>query len=164
VWEGTEHVVVAASVDAVWTIVTDVARHAELAGSGEILSIRVDGPVTVGSTWDADIRVPKLDEPFVARSEVLVFDPPQEFSWTSAPPPIIDGEPESVPHVTWWFRLSPHDRGTLVEHAFRVVEPRVGAEDLTNFFDSTDRVASIRAGMRQTLSNLKGVAEAGLIA
>lgn len=159
-WEGSEQVVVAASPEAVWAIIVDVARHAELAGSGEIAAVRLHGPVALGSTWEADIRVPKLDEPFVARSEVLVFDPPREFSWSSEPPPIIDGEPESVPQVTWWFRLSPHAEGTLVDHAFRVVEPKVGAAELTDFFESTNRVASILAGMRQTLGNLEAAAAA----
>lgn len=158
-WEGSEEIVITASPEKVWAVVTDVTGHTKLAGSGEIASIRLDGPVDVGSTWEADIRVPRLDEPFVARSEVLVFDPPREFSWSSEPPPMVDGEPESVPHVTWWFRLWPLDDGTLAKHAFRVVEPRVGAEELTNFFESTNRVDSIRKGMRQTLSNLKGACE-----
>ena len=158
-WEGSERIVVTASPEAVWVIITDVARHPDLAGSGEIASIRLDGPVALGSRWEADIRVPGLDEPFVARSEVLVFDHPREFSWSSEPPPIVDGEPRSAPHVTWWFRLSPHAEGTVVDHAFRVVEPQVGADELTEFFESTNRVDSILAGMRQTLTNLKAAAE-----
>lgn len=158
-WEGTEEAVIMASPETVWAIVTDVGGHPELAGSGEIASIRLSGPVGLGSTWEADIRVPRLDQPFVARSEVLVFDPPREFSWSSEPPPMVDGEPESAPHVTWWFRLGPQGSGTLVKHAFRVVEPKVGAQELTNFFESTNRADSIRAGMRKTLSNLKAAAE-----
>ena len=50
--------------------------------------------------------------------------------------------------------------GAMVDHAFRVVEPKVGAEELTDFFERTNRVGSIRAGMRQTLTNLKAAAEA----
>jgi hypothetical protein len=159
VWEGSEQLLVAASPEAIWAIVSDVARHGDLAGSGEIAAVRLDGPVAMGSTWQADIRVPRLDEPFVARSEVLVFDPPREFSWSSEPPPIVAGELESVPHVTWWFRLSPQADGTLVDHAFRVVEPKVGAAEMIEFFERTNRVESILAGMRQTLSNLKEAAE-----
>jgi uncharacterized protein YndB with AHSA1/START domain len=159
-WEGSEQVFVAASPETVWAIVTDVARHPALAGSGEIATIRLDGPVSLGSRWEADIRVPNLDEPFVARSEVLIFDPPIEFCWTSEPPPFIDGEPDSAPHVTWWFRLTPQSGGTLVENAFRVVEPKVGAKELADFFESTNRVDSILAGVRGTLGNLKVAAEA----
>lgn len=159
-WEGTERIHVDASPAVVWDIVADVTRHPDLAGSGEIAALRLSGPVGVGTTWEADIRVPRLDEPFVAVSEVLVYDRPNEFSWSSIPPPLVDGEPESTPLVTWWFRLRAEDAGTLVEHAFRVVEPAVAADELIEFFETTDRVGSILAGMRGTLENLKRAAEA----
>ncbi len=154
-WEGSEEIVVRAPPEEVWAVVTDVGGHMQLAGSGEIAEIRLKGPVRLGSEWEADIRVPRLDEPFVALSTVLVYDPPREFSWSSVPPPLIDDEPDSAPTVTWWFRLWPHPEGTLVKHVFRVVEPKVGAAELRDFFERTNRVQSIRAGMRKTLSNLQ---------
>jgi hypothetical protein len=89
----------------------------------------------------------------------VVFDAPTEFSWTSEPRPVVLGEPRSVPQVTWWFRVTAHTDGTVVDHAFRVVEPEVAAAELTEFFEQTDRVASIRAGMRKTLENIKAKAE-----
>ena len=154
-WEGSERALVAASLETVWAVITDVGRHAELAGSGEIEAIRLHGPLALGSTWEADIRVPGLDEPFVSRSTVLVLDAPREFSWSSEPRPVVPGEPRSVPTVTWWFRLHADGDRTTLDHSFRVVEPEVGADDLEEFFERTDRVVAIRAGMRTTLENIQ---------
>jgi hypothetical protein len=60
---------------------------------------------------------------------------------------------------TWWFRLGAGEGGTVVEHAFRVVEPEVAADELAEFFDRTNRVDSIRAGMRTTLEHIKARVE-----
>ncbi|HUF83225.1 MAG TPA: SRPBCC family protein [Acidimicrobiia bacterium] len=158
-WEGTERALVAAPPDRVWAVITDVGGHADLAGSGEIGAVRLHAPVAFGSTWEADIRVPGLDEPFVSRSEVVVFNAPTEFAWTSEPRPIVPGDPRSVPEVTWWFRLAAGADGTTVEHTFRVVEPEVAADQLTEFFERTNRVESLRAGMRPTLENIKARAD-----
>jgi uncharacterized protein YndB with AHSA1/START domain len=159
-WEVTEQIVLAAPPERVWAVVTDVAGHAELAGSGEIRALRLAGPVSLGRTWEADIAVPGLEEPFVARSEVVVFDEASEFSWTSVPRPIIPGEPRSVPGVRWWFRLAPAEQGrTAVEHRVLVTPPEVGAQEMAEFFEETNRVGSIRAGMRVTLERLKASAE-----
>lgn len=154
-WEITERIVVAAPREKVWAVVTDVSGHAELAGSGEIRALRLSGRVGLGATWEADIAVPGL-EPFVSRSEVVVFDEPAEFSWTSVPRPIVADEPRSTPGVRWWFDLAPADQGgTAVEHRVLISPPEVAAEEMAEFFEETKRVESIRAGMRVTLERLK---------
>lgn len=159
-WEGVERIVVAAEPYQVWEVVTDVAGHAALAGSGEIQELRISGAVRLGTTWEADIAVPGLDEGFVSRSEVVSFDPPVEFSWTSVPRPVIPGDPRSIPGVRWWFRLEDDGEArTVVEHSFRVTPPDIGAADLAEFFEETNRVETIRAGMRVTLERLKATVE-----
>jgi hypothetical protein len=159
-WEVTEQIVVGAPPEQVWAVVTDVSGHAELAGSGEIRTLRLAGPVGLGVTWEADIAVPGLDEPFVSRSEVVVFDEPSEFSWTSVPRPVIPGEPRSIPGVRWWFRLAPAEEGrTAIDHRVLVTPPGVGAEEMAEFFEETNCVESIRAGMRVTLERLKASVE-----
>lgn len=160
-WEVTERIVVAAPREKVWAVVTDVSGHAELAGSGEIRALRLSGGVGLGATWEADIAVPGL-EPFVSRSEVVVFDEPAEFSWTSVPRPIVPGEPRSTPGVRWWFGLAPADEGgTAVEHRVLISLPEVAAEEMEEFFEETNRVEGIRAGMRVTLERLKASVERG---
>jgi uncharacterized protein YndB with AHSA1/START domain len=159
-WEVTERTVVEAPPEEVWAVVTDVSGHTDLAGSGEIRALRLVGPVGVGATWEADIVVPGLDEPFVSRSEVVVFDEPSEFSWTSVPRPIIPGEPRSTPSIRWWFQLAPGEEGgTTVEHRVLVTPPELGAAEMVEFFEETNRVESIRAGMRITLERLKDSVE-----
>lgn len=44
--------------------------------------------------------------------------------------------------------------GTAVEHGFRVLEPKAGAAELAAFLERTDRIATVRSGMRQTLANV----------
>ncbi|MEX0762907.1 MAG: SRPBCC family protein [Dehalococcoidia bacterium] len=157
-WQGTERIKIDASPEDVWAIVTDVARHQELAGSGEIRAIRVDGPIAEGTTWEADESI-KMVGSFIARSECVVFDPPLEFSWKSYPPPLKKGNPDSVPNVTWWFRLTPHDGGTQLEHSFRVIEPKSGGMMIKTFYLVTRRASTIRKGMLRTLDNMKAAAE-----
>jgi len=124
-WQRTERIAIAAPPERVWAIVSDVSRHAQLTGSGEIGALRVSGPIAKGSTWEADERV-RAAGAFTARSECTVFDPPRELAWKSYPPPIKAGNPNSVADVTWWYRLAPDVAGTTLEHAFRVVEPKSG--------------------------------------
>jgi len=158
-WEVTERIVIGAPREKVWAVVTDVSGHAELAGSGEIRGLRLSGRVGLGAAWEADIAVPGL-EPFVSRSEVVVFDEPSEFSWTSVPRPIVPGEPRSTPGVRWWFDLAPtEDAGTAVEHRVLVTPPEVAAEEMAEFFEETNRVEGIRAGMRVTVERLKASVE-----
>ena len=157
-WEGTERIHVAAPQETVWGIVTDVSRHVELAGSGEIKVIRLEGPIETGATWEADESI-RMMGGFTAKSECVTFDPPREFSWKSYSPPIKKGNPDSVPDVTWWFRLSPDGEGTLLEHSFRVVEPKAGGLMMIVFYLLTRRASTIRKGMRQTLQNVKVAAE-----
>ena len=159
-WEGTERIEIAAPPEKVWAVVSDVARHPELAGSGEIHAIRVDGPIAAGSWWEADETV-KGAGSFTARSECLACHPSHELSWRSYPPPIKKNDPASVADVTWWYRLSPSNEGTLLEHTFRVVEPQSGGLMMKGFYLVTRRPSVIRRGMRRTLENVKRAVESG---
>lgn len=157
-WQGTEHVEIAAPPEAVWAIVADVSLHPQLAGSGEVKAVRVDGPMAAGAMWEADEVVRGMGA-FMARSECLTFDPPREFSWKSFPPPLKEGRMDSVLDITWWYRLSPNEGGTSLEHGFRVVEPASGGLMVKAFYLITRRASTIRKGMRRTLQNVKAAAE-----
>ena len=80
-----------ATPDAVFGINSDFECHNELAGSNEVLTVRVptDGPVGVGTKFEADedIREPRMMRTkFTAQSEVMQFQPPELIEWRSAPP------------------------------------------------------------------------------
>jgi uncharacterized protein YndB with AHSA1/START domain len=159
-WEGNEQIEISAPLERVWEIVTDLHGHVRLAGSGEVRSIdNVSGPLAVGMTWESAERVPKAGK-FVAHSRITQLDAPKIFAWVSFPPPLSKRRPnDSQVEAHWRFELSRSGTGTLVEHAFRVVEPKVGAGKLKVFYALTGRVKVIRGGMKKTLENLKRSAE-----
>jgi hypothetical protein len=157
-WEATEGLEIAAPPERAFTIVVDVARHTQLAGSGEVRTIRLDEPLAVGVEWEADIGVPEVGEPFKSRSQVLVLDAPREFRWSSVP--LVRDNADELPFVTWWFGLTASDGGTVVEHGCRVDAPKIGADEFQTFFlERANRPPTILAGMRKTLQNLKAQAE-----
>jgi hypothetical protein len=159
VWEVVEHAEIAAPPRLVWTIVSDVPLHVELAGSGEVRGIRIDGPVAVGTEFEGDVVVVDEVGAFVSRNRIDVVDEPTEFVWTSYPP-LDEGETEDHQiEVRWWFRLAPNWMGTALEHGFRVAPPRAGADELAAFLARTDRLATVRRGMVATLANVKARAE-----
>lgn len=153
-WTGIESRRIEASAEAVWAVVTDVSRHAELAGSREIKSIRVSDPIEVGTTWEADEKIPGAPA-FTARSRCTVFDPPRELAWTSTPPPMRKKDPESIPDISWWYRLSPTESGVNLEHGYKVVPPPGMEIPMRLFYLVTRRPARIRAGMQATLRNIE---------
>lgn len=157
-WQGTDDVEIMASPEAVWKVISDINSHPRLAGSGEIKQIRFTGPLRVGATWEADeaIRGPGR---FTTVSACSVCEPGRELAWTPQPPPIRKGREDSRPEISWWYRLTPTGDNTLLEHGFRVVEPRVGATMMKVFYALSHREAAIRRGMHKTLENVKTAAE-----
>lgn len=153
--------VVEASPQAVFDIVADLTRHPELAGSGEVLSVRkvTEGPVDVGTRFQAREDVPhdlgrwSHHRKFVSESEVLVCDPPHTFSWRSAPP---GPKPR---RLQWWFRLSPEGRFTRVVH-----EMEMDLGPVVNFVFRAPfrwtRARRIEKGMERTLDNLRRTVKA----
>jgi hypothetical protein len=157
-WEGQDRIRVAASPEAVWKTISDIDSHTRLAGSGEIEAIRFEGPLRVGASWEADERIRGVGR-FTAVSTCTVHDPPRELAWKPQAPPVRKGREDSRPDITWWYRLQPNDDGTLLEHGFRVVEPRTGAGMMRVFYTLTRRERTIRRGMRRTLDNVKAAVE-----
>jgi hypothetical protein len=157
-WSVSEHITIAATSEAIWSVIADIGRHAELAGSGEVLRVRTTGPVAVGMTFEGDIAVGEVGS-FVSSNVIERCDVPRFLAWTSYPP-LDDGETEDHQiEVRWSFRLSTTGDGTLVEHSFEVPRPKAGAEALEDFLERADRIATVRSGMLQTLANLKHAVE-----
>jgi uncharacterized protein YndB with AHSA1/START domain len=140
--------------DKVFTVLADVIHHDDLAGSGEVKSIRMlsEGDVHVGTEWEADeeIRAGRSTQKFTARSTVREYDPPRVFSWTSLPPSSVKPVPR---RIQWWYRLSPEAGGTQVVER---VEVDMGA--VMNLVMKVPyrlgRAGTVAKGMRRTLENL----------
>ena len=148
--------VIKASPEKIFAIISDLTRHTELAGSKELLKIRVltEGPVRAGTRFEADedIREPKMMRTkFVAQSEVTACDPPRRFAWYSTPP----GKPAM--RVSWQYALEPRNGGTRVVESVRagftnpIVELLMGLPIMPMY--------SLTRGMTQTLGNIKRIAE-----
>ena len=132
-----------ATPEALFNIVTDFAKHNELAGSGEIVTIRqvTDGPVGFGTTVEATEKLPVGDQVMdaVARSVVVTHEPSNTISWISSP----IGMP--IRRIQWWFHfdnfhLTPQGEGTNVVHE---VEARQTLDDRVRHF-----VHVARSGLR----------------
>ncbi len=145
-----------ASRQTIFDLVGDVLRHSELAGSGEVLRVRVlmPGPVRLGTRFEADEDIPMgpQHQRFVATSEVVAYDPPPVVSWTSAPP--LRPRPR---RIQWWFRLTPEAGGTRVVHAVEVdFNPVVNVVFKLPY--RLLRGNRIERGMEKTLANLRRLA------
>lgn len=55
-WHAEAEIDIEALPERVWSIVSDISRHPALAGSGEVLAVRVNGPVAVGTTFECQDR------------------------------------------------------------------------------------------------------------
>ncbi|MEX1009076.1 MAG: hypothetical protein WD271_14690 [Acidimicrobiia bacterium] len=157
-WEVVERAEIAARPGRVWRIVSDIEGHVDLAGSGEVRAIRIDGPLAAGTSFEGDIAVGEVGS-FVSRNTIDIVDEARELAWTSFPPLDDDETEDHQIEVHWWFRLAPSWNGTELEHGFRVAPPRAGAVELAAFLERTDRLTTVRRGMVATLANVKARAE-----
>lgn len=147
-----EETTVQADPGAVFAIVSDLAGHAELAGSGEVKALRKvgDTPLGVGAKFEADeeITIMGRTTKMTAASEIVEYQAPTLVSWTSMP-----SVPPKPKRIQWWFRLTPEDGRTRVVH-----ECEVDFGSVANFLVrgpyGVARGGAVKKGMRQTLANL----------
>jgi hypothetical protein len=153
--------IVDASPQAVFDIVSDVSRHVELAGSGELNSVEQDPPGAVGpGTRMNAVETIRLADgtglDVTSESVVVAYDPPTTFSWITSP-----ALADRFRRVQWWFHLTPDGDATKVTHEVELdigelhdpllISLRAGFEQV--------RGSVVRAGMEKTLQNLKKLAE-----
>ena len=149
-----------ASPQAIFDIVSNLSRHAELAGSGELNTVRQEpaSPVGTGTHLAAEETVKMADGSsmdITADSVVVTYDPPKSFSW------IVNAAlPEQTRRVQWWFRMSPQGGGTKVVHEVEVDFGDLQNEMLKGLRDNYEQVRAgvVRDGMAKTLQNLKRTA------
>ena len=149
-----------ASPQAIFDIVSNLARHAELAGSGELNTVRQEptGAVGTGTHLIAEETVKMADGSgmdLTADSVVVTHDAPNSFSWIVNPV-----FPEQVRRIQWWFRMSPQGGGTKVVHEVELDFGDVQNEILKGLKDNYEQVRAgvVRNGMDKTLENLKRMA------
>ena len=103
------------SPEKIFGIVTDPAKHIELAGNDELnkISIKPVGQVGLGTVISAEetVRVGDDSMDLTADSIVVAYDPSKCFSFIVNP-----ALPEPVRRMQWWFLLSPKGGGTKVSH------------------------------------------------
>lgn len=153
----TAEIDIDAPAEAVFDVCSDVLRHPELSGAGEVQRIRflMDGPVGLGTRFaaDEDLSIGPSRMQMVAESKVVEFDRPSRFSWISIP-----GKGPKPKRIQWWFRMTPNGAGTHVVH-----EVQVDLGSVTNVLMKPVygpiRGGRVKTSMDTTLQNLKRMTE-----
>jgi uncharacterized protein YndB with AHSA1/START domain len=150
-----------ATPQAIFDIVSNPARHVELAGSQELNKVgqAPAGPVGTGTRIPAEETVKMADGSgmdITADSVVVTYDPPKSFSWIVNP-----ALPDQVRRIQWWFHLAPQGSGTKVTHEVEVDWGNIQDEMLKGLRDNYEQVRAggVRQGMGKTLENLKRMAK-----
>ncbi len=157
-WAADAAIDVAAPPERIWAVVSDISRHPALAGSGELLAVRINGPLAAGTTFESDVKTGEVGS-FSPRCVIEDVNEPRRLAWVSLFP-LEPGETDDYQiEVHWSFEISPTSAGSQVHHTVRIPAPKAGADDLAAFFERTDRITTVRNGMNQTLKNVKAAAE-----
>lgn len=150
-----------ASPQVVFDIISDPSRHVDLAGSGELNTLRQDPPgeVEPGTRLHAEETLMLADGhslDVTSDSVVVVCDPPTTLSWIVSP-----ALPDRFRRVQWWFHLVPENGATRVTHEMELDIGELHDPLLISLRADFDQMRGsvIRAGMEKTLKNLKRMAE-----
>jgi hypothetical protein len=143
---------------ALFAIISDITRHNELAGSGEVRAVRwlTDGPARVGSVFASQQQIGPMR--YQTRSSVQEYDAPSRFVWLSG-----FGFQKLPLGQMWGFDLQAVDaRTTWVSHMMRV--PAYAMPNLPPWTLVAKRGAEHEArNMKPTLRNLARMANAQLL-
>lgn len=157
-WGAAAMIDLAARPERIWAVVSDFSRHPVLAGSGEVLRVRMNGPLAVGTTFESDVKTGEVGS-FSPRCVIEEVNEPRRLAWVSFFPLEPGETADHQIEVHWSFEITPTSVGSRVRHTVRIPAPKAGADDLAAFFDRTDRMTTVRNGMQQTLMNVKAAAE-----
>lgn len=153
-----ESIEIAAAPEKVWSLVTDIPRHAEFAGPKSITKvIDFDQPIAVGSRWIAHERFGP--QKFDAPSEITLVEPGTRLEWISFPPMKEDARGKGG-KVLWGYELSGSGEATHLEHYMTVYEPLKGAGMLRAMYKVFSLPKKQVAGGRTTLENIRKAAQA----
>ncbi len=107
--------VIAAPIERVWELVSDVTRHPIIAGSGEVQEVSIvgGGDLALGSVFQSQQNMRGMR--YVTANKVIIWDAPYRMAWKVGAP--------GLPGVaqTWLFDLTPVAGGTRVENGVALV-------------------------------------------
>lgn len=150
--------VVTTSCEKLFEIVSDVSKHSQLAGSGEVQEVRwiTPPPLGVGSAFESKQQISAFAYP--TRSYVQVYEPPFRFIWLTGP-----GFKKPPFGQLWGFDLKPLDaRTTLVSNVMKTpIYPLPNIPPFTWFANVGAEHES--RNMKPTLKNLARLANAQLL-
>lgn len=130
--------VIEASIESIWAVVSDVTRHPDLAGSGEVQHVEWRTAPGANGIFKSRQMIQGLRYP--TESHVVVWEPPYRFAWQIRFP----SSPTGL--QIWQFALSSEGSGTRVENS--VVLPVA----IPSVWPLTDLS---RMGLEQEVRNMK---------
>jgi uncharacterized protein YndB with AHSA1/START domain len=143
--------VIDAPAAALFSVVADANRHAEIDGSGSLVKAKPDSPqaLTMGSTFGMSM---KAGVPYSMSNTVIEFEPGRRIAWQT----VFAGRlGRFIGGRIWRYEFEPVDGGTKVTETWdishdkqRVILKRVGP-----------LVNETAAGMRRTLDRLAEVVD-----
>jgi uncharacterized protein YndB with AHSA1/START domain len=97
--------VIAAPPDAIFDVLADPRRHAEIDGSGSVQHVREGTPerLSLGAHFGMDM---KIGMPYHVQNEVVEFEDDKTIAW------------RHMGHHVWRYELQPVDEGTRVVETF----------------------------------------------
>jgi len=164
-----EAVPVAAPVQRVWALATDVSLPSRF--SLELCSARWldDAGLALGARFEGCNRHLVLGE-WRTVCHVTILDPPAAFGWAVVDPDgrFGGGVADPAAPVAWWgFRLAHDGAGTRLLPGARLGPARSGLSLALDRYPGraeqtvASRLAELSAGIRRTLEGVKALAEAG---
>lgn len=141
---------IAASPEAVYAVITDIGRLAELSPEN-VSNEWHDGfsGAEVGAIWTGQNR--NGDKEWSTQSKVTELVPNEAF--------IFDCLSRDFVFATWGYRIEATEGGCRVTELFYDLRPEVAIERSKKISGVEDRLAHNKAGMEQTLERLANVVE-----
>lgn len=144
-WECTVEIDIQAPVDAVYSRLSDLSRHADFADGLVTVRQTTPGPAGVGTRYEAQEQVPRN---YVSESEIIRLEEPSLIAWRAW----LKG----VMRTEWELRLLPIEGGTRL-----VQVSRWWPAGLLGFvMMNVHRKRHVPAENRRTLERIKSALEA----
>ena len=140
--------VIKAPPSAIFAIIADTSRHAEIDGSGSVVEAKPGAPETLalGSTFGMSM---KLGVPYSMTNKVIEFEPDRRIAWQTRPPTPL-GKRVAGGRI-WRYELEPTDGGTRVRESWDISQEKM--KTIVRPARKRTRVA-----MAQTLERIEALA------